>query len=72
MTTTYTCQGTVRGCCGITHRKFVRALECIGRDIRATTRAGEVISDRLPVHTDGTPLTDDERARFQAWESSPW
>jgi hypothetical protein len=69
---TFTCEGETRGSCGCVHRKFDAALACIGRDIRETTRLGAVISDRMPVATDGTSLTEDERAKFQQWESSPW
>lgn len=69
---TFTCLGAKRGHCGHVHRKFVAALECIGRDLRATTRAGEVISDRMPVPTDGSALSAAERAELTRWESTPW
>ena len=68
----YTCEGKQDGTCGLVHRKFAAALECCGRRLRATKRAGGPLSDRAPAHTDGTPLTPDEARKLREWESSPW
>ena len=57
----YTCRGPVRGSCGTWHRSIEAAARCCLRDQRNCAAAGGY-SDRWPVHLDGTPLNDDERA----------
>jgi len=54
MATTYTCSGSVRGCCGVTHRTIDAARRCCDRDQRGcASLGGGAYSDRSVVASDG-------------------
>lgn len=53
---TYTCEGSVRGCCGVKHRYLGSAVRCIKRDMAACDSQGD--EDRSPVRSDGKELSE--------------
>jgi len=57
MTTYYTTNGSVRGCCGHKHRSVYTAAECKWRDQRGCKVQGGY-SDREGVRGDGEPLDE--------------
>ena len=60
--TTYTCCGSVRGCCGVTHRTLKAALACQRKDQAACKSQGGY-SDRSTIaYEDGVrrKLTENE------------
>lgn len=50
----WTCEGSVRGCCGITHRSYTTAKKCCDRDFDNIRRyySNNSYSDRYPVPLD--------------------
>ncbi len=68
--TTYTTEGSVRGCCGHKHRTIEAAIRCIKRDQAGCSSQGGY-SDRSVVRVDGEDLTDSEKediAYAPEWE----
>ncbi len=67
MSEQWTCEGSVRGGCGITHRSEAAADKCCAADQRGCARVGGY-SDRVPTRLDsgdgecqcGSPLVYDE------------
>jgi hypothetical protein len=59
MATKYTTRGSVRGCCGHTHRTIHGAQQCVNRDQAGCERQGGY-SDRHVVRLDGEELTQAE------------
>lgn len=57
--TTYTTQGSVRGCCGHQHRTIEAAQRCAARD-HAGCKSQGGYSDRSVVKSDGSELDQDE------------
>lgn len=57
--TTYTTQGSVRGCCGHQHRTIEAAQQCVSRDHARCKRQGGY-SDRSVVKSDGSELSEGE------------
>jgi hypothetical protein len=52
MTDTYTCEGDVRGCCGVTHRTMTGAVRCLEADQAGCASQGSY-SDRAIYRSDG-------------------
>jgi len=63
---TYTCIGSVRGACGVTHRTLDAARRCCARDAGGIHRAypstypTRAYSDREPIASDGSEIDYDE------------
>ncbi len=74
-TTKWSCSGSVRGSCGITHRSFKAAQACCDKDHRAVTKGQwsgaltRAYSDRAPYPIDGwDAVSEAERdASFGTW-----
>jgi hypothetical protein len=56
---TYTCEGSVRGCCGVKHRYIGSAVRCIKKDMNGCASQGGY-SDRNVVRSDGKDLSEYE------------
>lgn len=68
---TYTCRGSVRGACGVTHKSIDTAIKCCAQDDRDVKRGhgGNAYSDRRVVRSDGADLTEHEMAFLTTEES---
>jgi len=59
----YTCDGSVRGSCGVKHGSPEAAGNCTRRDHRGCVRQGGY-SDRTLVSLDGLPISNEDFERF--------
>ena len=67
MAAEWTCEGPVRGACGVAHRTLDAAVRCIRADQRACQAQGGY-SDRSIRRIDRRPLTDAEASDVcDAW-----